>query len=301
MFDYQSLAALAAIVRDGSFERAAASLGVTASAVSQRLRALEERMGTVLVVRGQPCTPTEAGARLCAHVEQVRLLEGEMAGSLPSLAAGAPAALTIKIAVNADSLGAWLMPAIAAFAEKTGVLLDLVLDDEEHTAGRLRTGEVLAAVTADPEPVQGCRSISLGTMSYIAAASPGYAMRYFPQGVDAHCLGKAPVLRFNHKDRLQARWVRQTLGEELDAPTHWVPSTQGFIDAALAGLGWGMSPLALVTGHLQAGRLVNLWPGRSLDIPLYWQHVRIGKRLLEGLTREVLLAARPVLRADLRA
>ncbi|HQT63809.1 MAG: LysR family transcriptional regulator [Acidocella sp. 20-57-95] len=300
MFDYQSLAALAAIVRDGSFERAATSLGVTASAVSQRLRALEERMGTVLVVRGQPCTPTEAGARLCAHVEQVRLLEGEMAGSLPSLAAGVPAPLTIRIAVNADSLGAWLMPAIAAFAEKTGVLLDLVLDDEEHTAGRLRTGEVLAAVTADPEPVQGCRSIPLGTMSYIAAASPGYAQRYFPRGVDAECLGQAPVLRFNHKDRLQARWVRQTLGEELDAPTHWVPSTQGFIDAALAGLGWGMSPLALVAGHLQAGRLVNLWPGRSLDIPLYWQHVRIGKRLLEGLTREVLLAARPVLRAGLR-
>jgi LysR family transcriptional regulator (chromosome initiation inhibitor) len=295
MLDYPALAAVAAVVREGSFERAAAALGVTPSAVSQRVRALEERLGAVLVVRGQPCAPTEAGARVCAHVERVRLLEGEVAAALPGLAGAGGCAegpATVRVAVNADSLGTWFSPAAAAFADATGALLDLVLDGEEHTADRLRSGEVLAAVTAEPVPVQGCRTRPLGALRYAATASPAFARRHFPRGVDAGSLARAPVLRFDRKDRLQARWARDAAGVELAAPTHWVPSTQGFVDLALAGLGWGMNPLSLVEAHLAAGRLVELLPGRRLDVPLHWQHARLGARLLDGLTREVVAAAR---------
>src|SRR5688572_20369409 len=161
MLDYGSLAALAAVVREGTFDRAAASLGVTTSAVSQRVRALEERLGSVLVVRGQPCTATPAGARICAHVERVRLLEGEMATDLPALAGeardkGPP---TLRIAVNRDSLDTWFIPALAGFAAQTGALVDLVLDREELTPDRLRSGEVLAAVTDDAAAVQGCKKL----------------------------------------------------------------------------------------------------------------------------------------------
>ena len=55
MLDYAALAALAAVIREGSFERAASALHVTPSAVSQRIRSLEERVGCALVVREQPC------------------------------------------------------------------------------------------------------------------------------------------------------------------------------------------------------------------------------------------------------
>jgi LysR family transcriptional regulator (chromosome initiation inhibitor) len=293
MLDYAALAALAAVVRQGSFERAAGALGVTPSAVSQRVRALEERVGVVLVLRGQPCLPTEAGAQLCAHVERVRLLEGEMAELLPSLAgAGQDGPMTLRVAVNADSLGTWFMPAAAAFARDTGALLDLVLDAEEHTAGRLRGGEVLAAVTADPEPVQGCRTRPLGALRYVAAASPGGRAAWFPDGPTPEALAAAPVLRFDRRDALQARWAREVAGVDLAAPTHWLPSTHGFVDACLAGLGWGLHPLALVEGHLAAGRLVELVPGRRLDVPLHWQFARIGARALADLTRAVVAAAR---------
>ena len=293
MLDYAALSALAAVLRQGSFERAAAALGVTPSAVSQRVRALEERVGTVLVLRGQPCLPTEAGAQLCAHVERVRLLEGEVAALLPSLAgAGQDGPLTLRVAVNADSLGTWFMPAAAAFARGTGALLDLVLDAEEHTAGRLRGGEVLAAVTADPEPVQGCRTRPLGALRYVAAASPAGLRAWFPDGPTPGALATAPVLRFDRRDALQARWARAVAGVDLAAPTHWLPSTHGFVDACLAGLGWGLHPVALVEGHLAAGRLVELAPGRRLDVPLHWQFARIGARVLADLTRAVVAAAR---------
>lgn len=293
MLDYPALSALAAVVREGSFERAAGALNVTPSAVSQRVRALEERVGAVLVLRGQPCLATPAGAQLCAHVERVRLLEGEVAASLPGLAAAGPAApVTLRVAVNADSLGTWFLPAAAAFAEGSGALLDLMLDDEAHTAERLRTGEVLAAVTADPVPVQGCRIRPLGALRYAATASPAFVRKHLPGGLVPEALARAPILRFDRRDGLQGRWAREVAGVDLAAPTHWLPSTQGFIDAALAGLGWGLNPLPLVAAHLAAGRLVELSPGRRIDVPLHWQHARLGARLLDGLTGEVTAAAR---------
>lgn len=280
------------MVREGGFERAAAVLGVTPSAVSQRVRALEERLGAVLVVRGQPPMPTDAGARLCAHAERVRLLEGELAAALPGLAgatAGAPT--TLRIAVNADSLGSWFLPAAARFAERSDALLDLVIDDEGHTAERLRSGEVLAAVTTDPAPVQGCRITALGAMRYAALASPGFLRRHCPDGVTAEALARLPVLRFDRRDALQARWAEESFGIALQAPVHWVPSTQGFLDGALAGLGWCLNPLMLAEPHLAAGRLVELRPGRRLDVALHWQHARLGARLLDALTTEVVAAA----------
>jgi LysR family transcriptional regulator (chromosome initiation inhibitor) len=296
MLDYPLLMALAAVIRTGSFERAARQLHVTPSAVSQRVKLLEERLGTVLVVRGQPCTGTAAGQRLCQHVEQVALLESELRGALPGLSP-ADGPLTLRIAVNADSLATWF---VAAMAELPGCLFDLVLDDQDHSAEWLRKGEVLAAVTASAAPVPGCNSHPLGALRYRATASPDYLRRHFADGVTVDALAKAPCLTFNRKDQLQAQWLRMVLNDCDPAqaptpPTHWLPSTHAFVDGALAGMGWGMNPDPLVVDHLAAGRLVELVPGRPLDVPLYWQQSRIAGTALGDLSRAVLQVGRRAL------
>jgi LysR family transcriptional regulator, chromosome initiation inhibitor len=290
MLDYAHLAALAAVVRTGSFERAAQQLNVTPSAVSQRVKLLEERLGAVLVVRGQPCTATPAGQHLCRHAEQVALLETSLRRTLPGLQPdSAPA--TLRIAVNADSLATWF---VAAMAGTEGYLFDLVLDDQDHSADWLRRGEVVAAVTAHGRPIQGCDCHPLGALRYIATASPAFRDRWFPEGFTAAAAARAPCLVFNQKDRLQALWLRQALGTEVQPPLHWLPSSQAFVDAALAGLGWGMNPEALAAGHLDAGRLVAL-RDHPLDVPLFWQQSRIVDALLRDVTRAVLRAARATL------
>jgi LysR family transcriptional regulator (chromosome initiation inhibitor) len=291
MLDYALLAALAAVIRTGSFERAAQQLHVTPSAVSQRVKLLEERLGTILVVRGIPCTGTPAGQRLCQHVEQVSLLESELRHELPGIQHAGPP-VTVRIAVNADSLATWF---VTAMAETQDCLFDLVLDDQEHSADWLRRGEVLAAVTASAKPVQGCDSTPLGALRYIATASPAFVRRYLPEGLDDASLARAPRLTFNSKDRLQTRWTRQAFGTEIASPTHWLPSSQAFIDAALAGLGWGMNPEMLVAGHLRDGRLVALVPDQPLDVPLFWQRSRIASSTLADITRAVLSTARAML------
>lgn len=302
MLDYAALETLAAVVREGSFERAAQALHVTPSAVSQRVKGLEQRTGCALVVRAAPAQATDAGRLLCRHAEQVALLEQELVSALPAAARlawgrageGPPARPTLRVAVNADSLATWFIDAMNRFGQLTGdaVLLDLVVDDQDHTSEWLRRGEVLAAVTAHAEPVQGCRAVRLGSLVYAATASPAFVQRHFAAGVHAASLRAAPSLRFSRKDELQARWVRSVCRRDVELPAHWMPSTRAFVDAGLAGIGWGMNPLPLVADHLRAGRLVELVPGRRLQTPLVWQHARLDLPVLARLGDAVVAAAR---------
>ena len=295
MLDYSALSALAAVIREGSFERAALALHVTPSAVSQRIRLLEERVGCALVVREQPCRATETGRRLCQHVDRVRLLEQELQGTLPALAPKGIARVALPIAVNADSLATWFAPTLAAFAADAPVLVELAVDDQDHTTEWLRSGAVLAAVTGTARPAAGCNSRPLGAMRYRAAASPAFVARHFAGGVGAGSLAQAPSLVFNTKDELQARWVRRLCHRHVDLPRHTLPSPQAFVTAAVAGMGWGLQPQALIASHLDDGSLVELLPDTPLDVPLYWQHARAASALLDTLSRQVLSAARAAL------
>ena len=293
MLDEALLAAVAAVAREGSFERAARVLHVTPSAVSQRVKLLEERLGAVLIVRGQPCSATEIGARICRHAELVSVLVAQLRRELPMLpkdTAGAAHA-SLRIAVNADSLGTWFVDAMAEFGREDAALLNLTLADEDHTAEWLRRGHVLGAVTSVGTAVQGCRIRRLGSLRYVATASPGFMRRWFPAGVSADALTRAPSLLFDSNDRLQELWARRIARREVALPVHRIPSTQAFIDAALAGIGWGMNPLSLVRAPLKAGTLVELAPDTPVDVPLYWQATRLKVPVLERLTQSVLRAA----------
>lgn len=286
MLDYAALAALSEVIHLGSFDAAARALRVTPSAVSQRIKTLEERMGTVLVRRANPCTATEAGARLLRHLDQVRLLEQALGPD--------PAPVRLRIAVNADSLATWFLPALAG---QGAALFDLVVDDQDHSDAWLRRGDVLAAVTAQPGPVSGCDTRPLGSLRYLATASPGFVARWFGDGVTARTLSEAPALRFNLKDRLQSDWAVRLTGQSPDLRTHTLPSAQGFVEASVLGLGWGLNPESLVADHIAAGRLVALAP-LPLDVALHWQSLRMMAGPLAPLTAAVrAAAARTLIRA----
>jgi LysR family transcriptional regulator (chromosome initiation inhibitor) len=205
--------------------------------------------------------------------------------------------VNLPIAVNADSLATWFAPALSAFAAQAPVLMDVSVDNEDHTTEWLRSGAVLAAVTATARPATGCNSQALGAMRYIAAASPAFLARHFSDGVTPGSLALAPSLVFNNKDELQARWVRRLCHRHVDLPRHTLPSSQAFVTAALAGMGWGLHPQALIAPLLANGTLAELVPGTPLDVPLYWQETRVASVLLDGLSRRVLQAAQAQLQA----
>ncbi|WP_171173791.1 LysR family transcriptional regulator ArgP [Ruegeria sp. HKCCD8929] len=285
-FDPHHLSALATILRLSSFEAAAAELSVTSSAISQRIKALEDRVGTALIHRGPPCTGTPAGLRIAKHAEDVGLLEAQLSREL-ALDRGTEQ-VHLRIAVNADSLATWF---IAALAQVEGILFDLVVDDQDHSAEWLQRGEVSAAICVSGKPVTGCDSMPLGTLRYIATASPGFMQRWFPDGITPQAVAQAPCLTFNTKDGLQKAWLTANVAPRIAPPSHFLPSTQAFVDAARSGLGWGMNPEALVRRPIRRGHLQPLIPRTPLDVPLTWQVSRIMAPALTPLTRAVKQAA----------
>jgi LysR family transcriptional regulator (chromosome initiation inhibitor) len=292
VFDADQLATLAAVVRHGSFDAAAHALHVTPSAVSQRIKALELAAGQVLVRRARPTRATAAGQVLVRLAGQMSLLEREARGEL-----GDAGPLTVPLAVNADSLSTWFPSVLAGLPGH--VLVEVHRVDQDLTAGLLRDGTVMAAVTADSSAVQGCTVLPLGSMRYLAVAAPGFAAEHLPPGSPPDAWSRARLVAFDRHDTLQDRFLA-ALGAADDAggpPRHLVPSQDAFLAVVEAGLGWGTVPEAAAHEALAAGRLVDLAPGRRLDVPLFWQRWKVDAAVLAVLTERVLEAASAGLRS----
>jgi LysR family transcriptional regulator (chromosome initiation inhibitor) len=283
MLDYKLLEALAAVVDAGGFDKAGDMLGISQSAISQRIRTLEVRLGQPVLVRSQNPRATPAGQRLLNHVHQVRLLERDLTSSIPSLA---EPATRFRVALNADSLATWWASAVGDFCTEEGILLDMVVEDQDVGLRRMREGDVAACLCSSPQPVAGARCIPLGVMTYLPLATPEYTRRYFPDGLNNASLQSAPAIVFGPNDQLQHRFLAQ-VGYQGKFPHHLCPSSEGFVKLALAGMGYGMIPEIQAREHIQANRLVNIAPGSSLEVPLYWHFWRHGGELMSRLTRKL--------------
>ncbi|MDX2290719.1 MULTISPECIES: LysR family transcriptional regulator ArgP [Streptomyces] len=281
---------LLAVVDEGTFDAAAAALHVTPSAVSQRVKALEQRTGRVLLMRTKPVRPTESGEVVVRFARQLARLERDARAEL-GLAAE-PGPVRIPIAVNADSLATWFLPALTRVPQSPPICFELYREDESHTTALLREGQVMAAVTSSPDPVAGCTVRRLGLARYRAAATPAFAAAHLA-GPLPEALREAPTVVFDRRDRLQDAFVQSLTGGRWGAGPvrHLVPTSDGFRDAVAFGLGWGMVPEPQAEPLLRSGRLVELAPGRPMDVPLYWQQWKLDSPALSTVAQVVATAA----------
>jgi LysR family transcriptional regulator (chromosome initiation inhibitor) len=284
--DLGQLRALDATVREGTLEAAARALHVTPSAVSQRLRALEIATGRVLLVRTKPVQVTESGQAVLRLARQVALLAADAARELGS--ADAPDRLpSLPIAVNADSMDTWVLPALAPLAGDYA--FDLHREDQEHTSALLRGGTVMAAVTAEADPVPGCSVTSLGGMRYRPMAAPAFAARWFAGRPTPEALRNAPVVVFDRHDDLQHRYLRSR-GVHGHPQAHYVPASADYLAAIVLGFGWGMVPDQ--QRPAAGGELVDLDPDGTVDVVLHWQQWKLRSASLDRVREAVLAAAR---------
>jgi LysR family transcriptional regulator (chromosome initiation inhibitor) len=264
------------------------------------LKALEQASGRVLLQRSNPVQPTEAGEVVLRLARQVAQLEAD-AGTELGLGVDGPR-LAIPIVVNADSLGVWFLQALAQVPAEVEATFDLHRDDEQHSASFLRSGKVMAAVTATPDPVQGCRVEHLGVMRYLAVAEPRFAARWFSDGVDRERLNTAPTVDFDRKDTYQWAFVQSLPGKrgekplESKGPRHYVPSSHDFGNAIRLGLGWGLIPEIQCGQDIKGGKLVELAPDRPHDVALYWQRWKTASNVLDVVTDTVRAVAAQFLR-----
>ena len=287
-FPSEQLLTFATVLSEGTLDAAARRLHITPSAVSQRLKALEQSSGRVLLQRSNPAQATEAGEVVLRLARQVAQLEAD-AGVELGLGTDGPQ-LAVPIVVNADSLAVWFLQALARVPSDLNITFDLHRDDEQHSTSMLRSGTVMAAVTATPDPVQGCRVESLGVMRYRAVAAPAFVDRWFADGVDGGKLNMAPAVDFDRKDTYQWAFVESwpdASNTQQKGPRHYVPASQDFGDAIRLGLGWGLIPEVQCGPDIADGRLIELAPERPFDVPLYWQRWKTASKVLDVLSSTV--------------
>ena len=297
-FDPDALECLAAIVEEGGFERAARRLSITQSAVSQRLRALESQVGTVLIVRSRPLKPTSAGQLLLKHTRMLRLLRADLERDLkelaPSALGGAREEERVSIAINADSVATWALPALTELARQ-GLSMEIIADDQDFTQEWLREGQVLGCITTLKQALRGCKVVALGAMEYVAVASPVFVRERQARGgargsgastslLSAHNFRDMPFVAFNRKDDMQSEFVAKAFGlKRVTLNQLFVPSSEGQVRAVLAGWGVSVVPRLLAQGLLDQGLLVNIAPAHTLLIQLYWHCWNLESEVLDAL------------------
>lgn len=297
MLDYKHIEALALVVREGGFDKAAQTLNITQSAVSQRIRQLEEQVGQVLLARSSPPRPTPAGKRLVRHYVQVKHLEEELGDVLDP--EGGQDFVTLPVGLNEDSLSTWFLEAVTPFLRSEKVLLDLHADDQEVTHRMLRDGRVIGCVSSWNKPVQGCDMLDLGVMVYKLVATPAFASEWFPDGVTEDAVKKAPTLVFNRKDNMNNKFYRLALGHVPDGiPTSYLPSSEQFLTFIRSGLAYSLVPDAQCDQLLVTGEFIDLAPGRHIPARLYWHFWSIRSDLLQRFSKAVVKGARSLLVQD---
>jgi LysR family transcriptional regulator (chromosome initiation inhibitor) len=300
MLDARQLQALAAVAEHGSFGAAAQALAVTVAAVSLRIKSLEAALGMRLLVRGKQVRPTPAGQTLLTHVKQVQLMEADVVASLAPSALGSarsPAWQSLPVAINADSAASWLLPGVAPLLRKHHLLLDMVIDDQDHTHDALKSGEVVGCVSTLAQAMRGCEAVPLGIMRYRGVATEAVAQscRTAQGRLSTHKLLATPAVIFNRKDALQDVFLEQHLGlRGARYPRHFMPALDAFETAIEQGLGWGMVPELHL--HQRSGMpLVDVVPHATVDVPLYWHHWTREPVSAQRLTNAIKQAAHPQL------
>lgn len=289
MLDYKLIEAFASVVKEGGFEKGARVLNLTQSAVSQRVKLLEEQAGCILLVRSSPPVPTAAGKEMLKHFRQVQRLEADLTAGLGQAGGGF---VSLPVGINADSLATWFFPAINDYLDANPVLLDLAVDDQAQTHQLLRDGEVLGCISERSEPIQGCRVEYLGVQEYKLYSTSSYKTEWFKNGVTLGTMERAPILIFNRKDLMHGDLLAEVDARPAKYNAFYLPSSEKFAPTIASGRVCGMLPPQQAMEYVERGELVDLLPGHSYVVRLHWHCWNIESGELSRFTEALVAGAR---------
>lgn len=292
MLDRDQLETFATVIEQQSFDRAATVLSVTRGAVSQRIKALEESLSTVLVKRERPVAATHSGEVLLRHVKALRILEGSALQELaPTAKPHAP--VSLAIAVNADSLATWFPEVLKELLLGQLVALEVIADDQDHTSILLARGDVIGCLSTSAKPADGFLAECLGAMEYRCYAKPDFAQAHFPGGLTVAAVLSTPAVLFNRKDSLHDDFLKELFGFAVERYTrHYLPSPVALLEGVAMGAGYGLIPSWQAAPLVEAGRLVDVCPNKYAMVNLYWHHWDLEPPMASDITGLIVRVAR---------
>ncbi|MES2127809.1 MAG: ArgP/LysG family DNA-binding transcriptional regulator [Pseudomonadota bacterium] len=291
--DYRALAVLDAVATTGSFEKAALLLGMSQSAVSQRIKALEDATGRLLVIRGTPSVPTGLGQRLVVHHRHVKLMEAALDIDL-----GQDVSLPdVAVAVDADSLATWFAQALPSLLSPPRCQFAVAAADAEHALKLVREGAVFGAVASAPDGpadhANGTSSTPLGILRYLCVATPVFAGHWFGDGFSIEAVKLAPAVVSERK--LLAGFLARHFDYKGAFPHHTLPVSGALNGCISAGVAYGLMPELQALALIDKGSLVDLNPGKTFDQALAWHAWNIDTPFTRTLSEHIVETARRTL------
>ena len=284
--DYKLIHALDTVLTEQSFESAALALNITQSAISQRIKQLEQLVAKPVLIRSQPLQATATGQKLLAHFRKVRQLEYDLAGDI--MPDSAPSSIPISIAVNADTLASWFIEALTPLLKTQPIELNIQVTNEVDTQKLLKKGEVLAAISSQKQSFSGVKVEYIGTLDYILCANQDYINKYFKGGLTIENLNKAPCIDYDQRDKMHSDYLKKHFAiEQAIYPCHRIRSSEVVVTMALAGLAYALIPTTQADEHLASGALINLAPDKHLKMPLYWHSWALERGVQKLITKTI--------------
>lgn len=290
MLDYRGIEALYMVQMLQNFELAAKKLFITQSAVSQRIKGLEDYYGEPVLIRTLPYRPTKLGRQLIAHYKKICLLEDEFEQELGAIQGNSP----ISIAINRDSLEMWFLDLIEENKDVfSNTVLEIIADDQELTLNYLKNGTVSACLSTSEKEILGGQAAFLGNMEYVLTASPSFVKHYFSGKDQIKCLQNAPAIKFDQNDYMHERYLEKYFGiNGNELKYNVVPSVKGFKKFALLGFGYGLIPTIDMQHELKTKQLIQLYPDKTWKIPLYWHYWAVQSKSYQKFNADIISLAR---------
>lgn len=280
--DYKLVQALDAIIAERSFEKAALALHISQSAVSQRIKQLEQNFAQPILIRSQPPVATDIGQKLLRHYRQVKQLESVLFEKITPKADHD--IIKVSIAINADTLASWLIPSLSPLLKKYPLELNLQICNESETQELLKKGEVFSAMSSRSVSFTDCKVQKIADVDYILCATPEFTQKYFADGITSSSLQLAPGVEFDQQDTMHSDYIELHFNLPPGSyPCHKIGSSEAFVNLTLANVAYSILPITQAQPYLESGRLIDLLPDKHLKLPLYW-HSWILER---GIYKEV--------------
>lgn len=298
MLDYQAISALAAVIETQGFQTAADRLCLTQSAVSQRIKSLEQYYGEPVLVRALPYRPTQLGLALMGHYKRVAILEDALHTNL----ALTTKAARISISISRDSLETWFRSVVDKLQQMMPLTIDIIADDQDRTLQYLQKGLVSACASTVKKSISGCKSEFVGYFDYVLVASPAFKKKYFPHTtISKKELLSAPTALFDQNDRLHADYLKHyfAITDVNLEHCHVVPSVAGFKQFTLRGYAYALIPLIDIQHELKTRQLINLFPKKVWKMPVYWHSFEIETKTYKRFNELVLQTGRSILRTSM--
>lgn len=295
MLDHKQADAFLAVIETGSFEHAGLKLCVTPSAISLRVQALEKELGQLLLIRGRPCIPTQAGLEVLEYLQHCQRLEQNLLDHLKGKTE--QQFFKVILATNADSLATWLLPLLQPVLIRENIALEIKLDDQSRTYSLLETGAAHACISIESKAMKGCESQLLGIVRYKMVATPEFYQKWFKSGVTREALRAAPAIIFNRHDQMHIHILYKLFGLAKGTyPCHFIPSSESFVHTIQLGMGYGMVPEFQLKTAFQSNTFIEILPEARTEMALYWHHWKRQSAPLAKLTEHLTQYAPTILK-----